>query len=207
MDEAELKTHFKAIYTEANQGGRAAPWDREGPHSHLRHWVERSAVRGDGRPAIVVGCGYGGDAAHLASLGFRTTGFDFTAEAVDEARRRHADAGLDLRVADLFALPPEWSGAFELVFESLTVQSIPPDLRAEATAAVASLVAPGGTLVVVASALDEGEFDGPPWPLYRADIDRFGDHGLEAVSIDRVGPKDRFGTDPWLAEFRRPAVG
>jgi predicted enzyme involved in methoxymalonyl-ACP biosynthesis len=36
--------------------------------------------------------------------------------------------------------------------------------------------------------------------------DRFTDHGLEPVSIDRVGPPDRFATDPWLAEFRT-AVG
>lgn len=207
MDESKLKAHYVEIYAEADRGGRAAPWDREGPHSHLRHWVERSGVRGDGRTAIVVGCGYGGDAAHLASLGFRTTGFDFVAEAVDEARRRHAEAGLDLRVADLFALPAEWAGAFDLVYESLTIQSISPDRRADATAAVASLVAPGGTLVVVASALDEGEVTGPPWPLNRADIDRFTEHGLEPVSIDRVGPQDRFATDPWLAEFRRPAVG
>lgn len=207
MDEAELRNRFTDIYSAANRGGAPAPWDREGPHSHLRHWLEQGSVTGDDRTAIVVGCGYGGDAAHLASLGFRTTGFDFVAEAVAEARRRHADVGLDLRVADLLALPAEWAGGFDLVFESLTIQSISPDRRPEATAAVASLVAPGGTLVVVASALDEGEVDGPPWPLNRADLDRFTEHGLEPVNIQRVGPQDRFATDPWLAEFHRTAVG
>lgn len=207
MDEPEARNRFTDIYVAAQRGDGAVPWDHEGPHSHLRHWLDRRPVDGAGRSAVVVGCGYGRDAAHVASLGFRTIGFDFVPEAVAEARRRHGDAGIDFRVADLLALPAEWSGAFDLVFESLTIQSIPPHHRAEATAAVASLVAAGGTLVVVASALDEGEVTGPPWPLNRADIDRFTEHGLEPVSIDRVGPPDRFATDPWLAEFRRPAVG
>ncbi|GAB3747335.1 class I SAM-dependent methyltransferase [Microlunatus parietis] len=203
---SDPRDRFSEMYAAAERGGAAVPWDHEGPHSHLRHWLERRPVDGAGKSAVVVGCGYGRDAAHLASLGFRTTGFDFVPEAVAEARRRHGDTGIDLRVADLLALPAEWLRAFDLVFESLTIQSIPPDRRADATAAVASLVAPGGTLVVVASALDEGEVKGPPWPLYRADIDRFTEHGLEPVSIDRVGPPDRFATDPWLAEFRA-AVG
>ncbi len=208
-EQPDLKSFFTGVYTAADRGGAAAPWDRAGPHSHLRHWAEQGnqVVEGTGRSAVVVGCGYGGDAAYLASLGFRTTGFDFVAEAVAEARRRQADADLDLRVADVFALPTEWRGTFDLVLESLTIQSIPPERRREATAAVASLVAPGGTLVVIASALDEGELTGPPWPLTRADIDRFGEHGLTPVSIERVPPPDRFATDPWLAEFRRTALG
>lgn len=210
-DDPTPNDRLQSFYAGVYARGTAPPWDHEGPHGHLLHWLEqrarldRTEVDGEGRTAVVVGCGYGRDAAHLASLGFRTTGFDFVPEAVAEARRRHADAGLDLRVADVFDLPTEWTGAFDLVLESLTIQSIPPQRRAEATAAVASLVAPGGALVIIASASDaEEEYAGPPWPLTRADIDRFGRHGLEPVIIDRVGPPDRFGTDPWLVEFRRP---
>jgi SAM-dependent methyltransferase len=210
-DPTELKSFFTGVYANAHSGDATVPWDHDGPHSHLLHWLDQrerldqGSVTGQGRSAMVVGCGYGRDAAHLASLGFRTTGFDFVEDAVAEARRRHADAGLDLRVADVFDLPVEWRGSFDLVLESLTIQSISPERRAEATAAVASLVAPGGTLLVIASARDdEKQFSGPPWPLTRADIDRFGEHGLVPERIDRVGPPDRFATDPWLAEFRRP---
>lgn len=38
--------------------------------------------------------------------------------------------------------------------------------------------------------------DGPPWPLTRAEIDSFADHGLAPVTVDLIEPK-------WLAEFSR----
>jgi hypothetical protein len=42
--------------------------------------------------------------------------------------------------------PAGWRGGFDLVLESLTVQSLPRQLRPAAIARVRELVAPGGTL-------------------------------------------------------------
>lgn len=197
-------TRFTGIYQAARDGGQPPPWDWQAPHPHLVRWATENKITGAGRSAVVVGCGYGDDAAHLATLGFRTTGFDFVPDAIAEARRRHPDDGLDLRVADLFDLPSEWTGGFDLVLESLTVQSIPPQRRAEATAAIARLAAPGGSVLVLASALeDEPDAEGPPWPLSRADVERFGEHGLEPVSIERWERPDRVDVSPWVAHFRR----
>ncbi|HLT61378.1 MAG TPA: SAM-dependent methyltransferase, partial [Microlunatus sp.] len=96
------------------------------------------------------------------------------------------------------------TGGFDLVLESLTVQPIPPQRRAEATAAIARLAAPGGSVLVLASALeDEPDAEGPPWPLSRADVERFGEHGLEPVSIERWERPDRVDVSPWVAHFRR----
>jgi hypothetical protein len=80
-----------------------------------------------------------------------------------------------------------------------TVQALPPDVRARAIRNVADLVAPGGTLLVIAFAGDI-ERAGPPWPLTRADVDRFAADGLVGVRIEVVAD----GTPRWRAEFRRP---
>ena len=65
------------------------------------------------------------------------------------------------------------------------------------------MVAPGGTLLVVATARDEadGPVDGPPWPLTRGEVEAFASDGLEAVGIEDV----RWPGVPvrWRAEFRR----
>ncbi|WP_200961968.1 methyltransferase domain-containing protein, partial [Phycicoccus sp. Soil803] len=48
-------------------------------------WAEAQNLAGGGREALVVGCGYGADAEYLASLGYRTTGFDFAPTAIAAA--------------------------------------------------------------------------------------------------------------------------
>jgi hypothetical protein len=67
------------------------------------------------------------------------------------ARRRFPDSAVDYVVADLLDLPPEWHRAFDLVVEVITVQALPDPPRARAIACVASLVAPGGTLIVISA--------------------------------------------------------
>lgn len=49
-----------------------------------------------------LGCGKGGNAAHLATLGVHVTGVDWSQSQIDAARERWGDlAGLDLVVADV----------------------------------------------------------------------------------------------------------
>ena len=103
-----------------------------------------------GVTALVVASGLGDDAAALATKGFDVTAFDGSPTAVEWARGRHGDAAVDWHVADLFATPPDWRGAFDLVVEVFTVQSIAPDLEVAAAEAIRSFVAPGGTLVAIA---------------------------------------------------------
>jgi hypothetical protein len=109
-------------------------------------------------------------------------------------------------VADLLDPPPEWPGAFDFVLESITVQALPPPLHPEATRRVTELVAPGGTLLVLSAARDEGEpADGPPWPLTRGEIEAFASGELETVRIEELNdPSDQFPRR-WRAEFRRPS--
>ena len=180
------------------------PWDRGGPHPLVDEWARD--LRGEGRRALVVGSGFGPDAELLAQRGFVVVAFDVSPTAIASARERFPDSPVDYRVANLLHPPPEWTHAFDLVVESLTVQSMPIEFHAQATANVSRTGAPGGTLLVVATARDEaaGVPDGPPWPLTRAEVDAFAAGGLETVRIEdvrRPGAPSR-----WRAEFRRRAA-
>lgn len=104
--------------------------------------------------------------------------------------------------------PPATAGGtdksgFDFVLEIYTIQPLPLEMRERAIDAVASFVAPGGTLVVVTRAReDEEDVDVVPWPLSRKDLSRFGENGLEKVSFqdlwDEEDEQRRF-----VVEYRR----
>jgi SAM-dependent methyltransferase len=187
---------FERLYAEAARGSAIVPWDRAAPNPLLVQWA--GGLVGDGATAMVVGCGLGRDAEFVASLGFQTHAFDVSPTAIETARSRHADTAVRYEVADLLALPARWHGAFDLVIESHNVQALPPELHATASAAVASLVAAGGTLLVLAAAGD-GTATGPPWPLTRKEIERFAVDDLTIVSVDLVA----IDVPRWRAVFGR----
>lgn len=196
---------FERLYAAAENGEAAVPWDRGAPHRLLEQWAD--GIDGGGRRALVVGAGLGADAEYVAALGFETVAFDVSATAVRTARRRFPESRVDYVAADLLDPPAEWREAFDLVVESLTVQSLPDPPRREAIAQVGRMVAPGGTLLVIATARDEaaGPVHGPPWPLTRAEVEAFASGGLEPVRIEDLGDADQPDIHRWRAELRRPA--
>jgi SAM-dependent methyltransferase len=192
---------FEAMYAGAEAGGAKPPWDFGAPRPQLVEWAEAQNLAGDGREALVVGCGYGADAEFLASLGYRTTGFDFAPTAIAGARRRHPASEVDYLVADVLDLPRDWQGRFALVVESLTVQSMPPEQHSVAARNIAALVAGEGTLLVLATTREEGsEVNGPPWPLTRAELDLFAMGGLVIDRLERIESGAW-----WRAELSREA--
>jgi SAM-dependent methyltransferase len=203
-DEDDPTAWFEQLYVDAAAGRATVPWDRAQPSALLAQWVEQLRLDGTGRFAIVVGCGLGRDAELIAGLGFATTAFDVSPTAIDAARERHPSTSVDYQVADLRRLPPAWQRAFDLVVESLTVQSLPLSLRVVATRAIAELVAPGGTLIVLAVKREEGQHvDGPPWPLSRSEIDAFATTGLTSVSVEETPDAEDPRIHRWRAELRR----
>ena len=198
---------FEPLYRAAAAGEAVVPWDDHAASPLLVSWSRGRGIDGRGRRAIVVGCGLGDDAEHVASLGFETVAFDIAPTAIAGARRRFPDSTVEYVVADLLDLPAAWRGAFDLVVEHITVQALPDPPRAVAIGAVASLVAPGGTLLVISGARSSGEpVDGPPWPLARAEIEAFATGGVEVVSIEELrAGRERPWSRTWRAELRRPA--
>ncbi|GAA0798026.1 class I SAM-dependent methyltransferase [Spirilliplanes yamanashiensis] len=196
---------FERLYRQAAAGEAEIPWDRGGPNPYVAGWFAREGVEGRGRRALVVGCGLGDDAEHVAGLGFEVTAFDVAETAVRTARARHPGSAVRYRTADLTDPPAQWAGAWDLVVESLTVQSVPRSLRPLVTRHIAGFVAPGGTLLLLAGVLPDGvdEEDGPPWRLRRDEVDAFAAAGLTAADVERFTGDD--GRTRWRAVFSRAA--
>ncbi|WP_433520960.1 class I SAM-dependent methyltransferase [Nocardia pseudovaccinii] len=194
---------FERLYAEAAAGAAIVPWDRDQPNPMVVEWAERRAADGAGRRALVIGCGYGQDAEYIARLGFATTAFDISPTAIAEVRQRFPKSAVEYVVADLLDLPAAWRDAFDLVVESITVQSMPVSVRGTAIANIRRAVAPGGQLIVIAGIRAErAEVSGPPWPLTRSEIDSFAAEGLRAMDIEA-----NHETQRWRAEFTRSAGG
>lgn len=200
----DLTGWFERLYAAAEDGEEVVPWDRGAPHWLLVEWAERCELDGRGKRAVVIGSGLGEDAEYLARRGFATAGFDIAPTAIDAARRRFPGSPVQYLVADVLDPPVRWRGAFDLVVEIFTIQALPVSYRRQATHNVGTLVAPGGTLLVIAARdADDGDVDGPPWPLTRREIDAFAEYGIEPVRIEEIPLPDDPDAHRWRAEFRR----
>src|SRR5436190_22479731 len=120
---------FEALYKEAGGDNNRISWADLEPNSYFRAWAETSGLKGDGRSALVVGCGLGDDAKYLHDLGFKVTAFDISPTAIEWARKLYPDTGIQFEVGDLFKPPIEWkytqagslrSGGFDFVLEIYT---------------------------------------------------------------------------------------
>ncbi|MEU0572611.1 class I SAM-dependent methyltransferase [Nonomuraea sp. NPDC005983] len=191
---------FERLYAESATGDAIVPWDSRTPHPLLVQWAD--GARGEGRRALVVGAGLGDDAEFVAWLGYETVAFDVSETAVRLAAERFPGSRVEYRAADLLEPPAEWRLAFDLVVEIMTVQALPEDLHGPAIARVAEFVGPGGTLLVIASARDEGGPVGaPPWPLTPDEIAAFSASGLVEEKVEELRDP---GRRRWRATFRRP---
>lgn len=195
---------FDRLYAAGAAGRVPIPWSRRQPNPLLTDWAQRHHLAGTGKRAIVPGCGLGADAEYLAGLGFTTIGFDVSPTAIRLARERYPGTCVEYVCADLLHLPRPWRQEFDLVAEIITVQALPRAVRPHATASVAGLTAPGGTLLVIAAIPDSlGEQPGPPWPLTRAEIDAFAADGLTPAAIEITAVPAEPAERRWRAEFRR----
>ena len=93
---------FDRLYAAGEAGEVSMPWSRRAPHPLLTPWSQGMDARG-GR-AIVVGCGLGADAEHVAALYYHTVAFDIAESAIRAARRRYPDSSVHYQTAN-----PAWS--------------------------------------------------------------------------------------------------
>lgn len=176
---------FETVYENADGDAAMVPWADLAAKDRLTQWLEANSLPHDAPKAraVDVGCGLGDNAEALASAGYQTLGFDFSPKAINWAKQRFSHSAVEYAHGDLFNLPQDWLGAFDLVHECYTLQSIPPETLDHSIPAVASLLAPGGTLLVYTRVRNDGEAaEGPPWPLEQSRVMAFKDHGLELVS-------------------------
>lgn len=135
----------------------------------------------------MIGCGLGDDAEELARRGFSVTAFDVSKNAVEWAMERFSNSPVQYLTSDLFAPDPSWKRGFDFVLECYTVQALPRDIRSRAIEAVTDLLAPKGTLLVIARgwAPDQTE-DTFPWAITDEDLALFGKELHESSKEDFI---------------------
>lgn len=121
------RAHRESLYSTAEywdskaeemEGDAVSMW----PNNHLnRHYhieqmrlLESSLPDLHGRTVLDVGCGTGRVSRFLARRGARVTGVDFSAKAIDLARRQSPSGDVTFRVQSVFDIQDEV--AFDLVF-------------------------------------------------------------------------------------------
>ncbi len=185
---------FDILYSEAEGDAGQIPWARLTTHPYLQEWLDISQPQGEGRTALVIGCGLGDDAEALAKLGFQVTAFDISTKAIAWCQERFPNSSVNYLVADLLALDSEWHRKFDLVIESRTIQALPVEMRSQVINCIAPLVASKGTLLVITRIRDNDSIpDGPPWPLSEKELAEFMELGLQEVRrnlfLSEVGEK------------------
>ena len=205
VEEDKPTDWFEPLYSQADEDGSGVPWVNMSTHPSFRAWLERNELDGQGKTALVVGCGMGDDAAELASRGFSVTAFDVSESAIGHCRRRFPDTRIDFQVANLFDRNEQWDRAFDFVLEIYTIQALPPKFEAEIIPKIANYVAAGGSLVTVAIVSDEARsFDkGPPWPLTPEHVDAICRAGLTVEDCMVREAASKSGTDVWITTFNR----
>ena len=100
-----------------------------------------------GKSLLHLQCQFGLDTLSWAREGAVVTGVDFSAPAIKAARALAGETGIDARfvVSDVFALPKNLDGTFDIVFTSYGALNWLQDMDAWARVA-ARFVRPGGTL-------------------------------------------------------------
>lgn len=197
---------FDALYKEAAGDNDVIPWADLEPNSYFRKWAEANQLKGEGRKALVVGCGLGDDAKYLHDLGFRVTAFDISPTAIEWAKKLYGETDIQFEAADLFQPFRGWLGSFDFVLEIYTIQPLPLEMRPQVIDAVAAFVAEGGSLIVVTRGReDDEEPNEMPWPLSRRDLSRFEQNGLMQTDFVVMDAEKENEPHRFVVEYtRRP---
>jgi SAM-dependent methyltransferase len=129
-----------------------APWERRNVAEQWEPLFEGPDALEPGR-ALDVGCGSGRDAVHLAAHGWQVTAVELVDKALETARERAAEEGVEVRwvrgdVGELGRLGLE--PGYTLLYDFGCIQGLPDSAREGAAAGLTELAAPGARLLLLA---------------------------------------------------------
>jgi SAM-dependent methyltransferase len=129
------------------QGHDPAPWDIGRPQDAFVRVASEGGFRGT---VLDAGCGTGEHALLAASLGHPVLGVDLAATAIELARAKAAERGIDAEfaVADAFELD-RLGRRFDTVLDCGLFHTCDEDERAKYVASVASVTEHDGTLYLL----------------------------------------------------------
>jgi SAM-dependent methyltransferase len=186
------------------QGDDPAPWDIGRPQEAFVRVAAEGGLRG---AVLDAGCGTGEHALLAASLGLEVLGVDLAATAIELARAKATDRGLDaaFAVADAFELD-RLKRSFDTVLDCGLFHTCDENERSSYVASVASVTNRGGALYVLCFS-DEAPDIGPH-PVRQEEL-RASFSRQDGWNVDRVEPATiqttfiEQGVPAWFATITR----
>jgi cyclopropane fatty-acyl-phospholipid synthase-like methyltransferase len=204
VKEAMDKKLFESAYQET------APWDIPGPQPAVVGLEDSGSISGS---VLDVGCGTGENALFLASRGHEVWGVDFVPVAIERARAKARQRGLDVHFQVGDALKLDRLGrTFDRAIDCGLFHTFSDEERPPYIAGLAASLRPGGCAHILCFSDHEPPGQGPRRVTQQEIRDAFRD-GWEVESIREARfqttdhPEARTfspgGPRAWLATIRR----
>jgi SAM-dependent methyltransferase len=191
-------------WDDSYQGHDPAPWDIGRPQDAFVRVAAEGGLAGD---VLDVGCGTGEHALLAASLGHRVLGVDVAETAIELARAKAAERGIDAEfaLADAFELD-RLERTFETVLDCGLFHTCDDEERLLYVTSVASVTGRGGTLYLLC--FRDGAPDIGPHPVHAEELRAsFGRRsGWDVVSIEPDLIQTTLmevGVPAWFATIKR----
>ncbi|HKW71466.1 MAG TPA: class I SAM-dependent methyltransferase [Candidatus Dormibacteraeota bacterium] len=180
-------------------------WDIGRPQPVFAALMEEGAISGH---VLDAGCGTGEHALMAASRGLDATGVDSSPRAIQIARRKATERGIAARflVSDALALA-DLNEQFDTVIDSGLFHVFDDERRAQYVASLASVVRPGGRVLLMCFS-DRQPGDWGPRRVRQAELrDAFADSwDIESIEPARFSVNlDPPTVEAWIARIRRRA--
>lgn len=149
------------------------PWEKGLPTPVLAEMHAKRPEVFQGQ-TFVPGCGTGHDVRWLAEHGCRPVlGADIAPLAIERAKATDTKGLASYRLIDLFNLPQDVVGAFDLVWEHTCLCALDPSMREQYVQAVRSVLKKNGMVAgvfFINPEMDPGE-TGPPFGISVAELE------------------------------------
>ncbi len=204
VEENKPNDWFEKLYSGTTESGEGVPWANMASHPFFKSWVDQHQISGNGKTALVVGCGLGDDAIELEQKGYEVTAFDVSKSAIELCKKRFPTSKVKFVQADLIQGIEDWHRKFDFVLEIFTIQALPPKYEETLIKHISDFVSDNGKLVIITEIQKEKRtFEkGPPWLLNTDYIEFFENHGLKRIS-HLADKNSEMGDEIQLTVFQR----
>jgi SAM-dependent methyltransferase len=172
------------------------------------NYLEREEV-GDvaGKSLLHLQCHFGMDTLAWARLGAKVTGVDYSEKAIEQARSLSSELGIEANFvcSNIYDLPENLSGQFDIVYTSYGVLGWLPDLEAWGKI-IAHFLKPGGFFYIAEGhpfiwIFDEGEGFKVKYPYFTREALKFEVHNSYADQHAQTVNTTEYGWNHTLSEI------